>query len=457
MPKTVFIGSGAGFSGDRLDAALPVIETLSQRDGPRYLIYEVLAERTLAIAQRIKMRKPDLGYSPYLDKYLRLSLKSAMENGVRIISNLGAANPAGAAKRVHELAAELDLPPPRIGIVVGDDLTTVMSTDDIAAMETIEGISIAGKEIVAANTYLGAQPIADALALGVDIVLVGRTTDAALVLGPLIHEFGWRREDYDLLATGTLAGHLLECGGQVTGGYFCDPGFKDVPGMDNLGFPIGEISEDGSLVIAKAENTGGIVTTATVTEQILYEMHDPSTYLTPDVTLDVTGVMLSDDGANRIKITGAKGRPPPETLKTTVSANGGWLAEAEMIYAGPNAFARAKMAADIIRSRVRAHDVQDGLRVDIVGIGAVFDNDTSSRRDAINEPLNGEFRVRTAIRTDDKETGAYVNDEVLSLFCSGPAGGGGYRCNVTGQVNTASILVPRDMVEPHVRAEEIKP
>jgi hypothetical protein len=457
MPKTVFIGSGAGFSGDRLDAALPVIDTLSRRDGPRYLIYEVLAERTLAIAQRIKMRKPDQGYSPYLDKYLRLSLKAAMESGVRIVSNLGAANPAGAAKRVHELAQELGLPRPRIGIVIGDDLTTVMSTDDIGALETIEGLSISGKEIVAANTYLGAQPIADALALGVDIVLVGRTTDAALLLGPLIHEFGWKPEEYDLLATGTLAGHLLECGGQVTGGYFCDPGFKDVPGMDNLGFPIGEVSEDGSLVIAKAENTGGIVTTATVTEQILYEMHDPSAYLTPDVTLDVTQVTLSDDGPDRVKVSGAKGRPPPATLKTTVSADGGWLAEAEMIYAGPNAFARAKMAADIIKSRVRAHDVQDDLRVDIIGVGAVFDNDTSTRRDAINEPLNGEFRVRTAIRTDDKETGAYVNDEVLSLFCSGPAGGGGYRCSVTGQVNTASILVPRDMVEPHVRAEEIKP
>lgn len=457
MTKIVYIGSGAGFSGDRLDAALPVIQTLSQRKGPRYLIYEVLAERTLAIAQRIKMRKPDQGYSPYLDKYLRLSLKAAMENNVRIVSNLGAANPAGAAKRVHELAAELDLPAPRIGIVIGDDLTTVMSTDDIGVMETIEGISIAGKEIVAANTYLGAQPIADALALGVDIVLVGRTTDAALVLGPLIHEFGWGPEDFDLLATGTLAGHLLECGGQVTGGYFCDPGFKDVPGMDNLGFPIGEVSEDGSLVVTKAENTGGIVTTATVTEQILYEMHDPSTYLTPDVTLDVTDVALSDDGPDRIKIVGAKGRPPPATLKTTVSADGGWLAEAEMIYAGPNAFARAKMAADIIRSRVRAHDVQDDLRVDIIGTGAVFDNDTSTRRSAINEPMDGEFRVRTAIRTDDKETGAYVNDEVLSLFCSGPAGGGGYRCSVTGQVNTASILVPRDMVEPHIRAEEIKP
>lgn len=455
--KTIYIGSGAGFSGDRLDAALPVIETLSRRDGPRYLIYEVLGERTLAIAQRIKMRKPDQGYSPYLDKYLRLSLKPALENGVRIVANLGAANPEGAAKRVHALAAELGLPPLRIAIVVGDDLTSIMSTEDIGAVETIEGVSIAGKEIVAANTYLGARPVADALGMGVDMVLVGRTTDAALVLGPLLHEFGWSGDDHDLLAAGTLAGHLLECGGQVTGGYFCDPGFKDVPGMDNLGFPIGEISSDGDLVITKAENTGGLVTRATVIEQMLYEMHDPSAYLTPDVTLDVTGVTLSEDGENRIRVSGAKGTPPPETLKTTISADGGWLAEAEMIYAGPNAFARAQMAADIIKTRVRGHGVEDDLRVDIVGTGAVFDNDTSDRRGAINSAFDGEFRVRTAIRTADKDTGAYVNDEVLSLFCSGPAGGGGYRCSVTGQVNTASILVPRSTIEPHVRAEEIKP
>lgn len=457
IEKTVHIGSGAGFSGDRLDAALPVIETLSKHDGPRYLIYEVLGERTLAIAQRIKMRKPDQGYSPYLDKYLRLSLKPAMEHGVRIVANLGAANPEGAARRVHDLAAELGLPPLRIAIVLGDDLTMVMSTEEIGAVETIEGVSIAGKEIVAANTYLGARPVAGALAMDVDMVLVGRTTDAALVLGPLLHEFGWGAEDYDLLAAGTLAGHLLECGGQVTGGYFCDPGFKDVPGMDNLGFPIGEISANGDIVITKAENTGGLVSKATVIEQMLYEMHDPAAYLTPDVTLDVTGVTLSDDGDNRIRVSGAKGTPPPDTLKTTISADGGWLAEAEMIYAGPNAFARAQLAADIIKSRVRQHGVLEDLRVDIIGTGAVFDNDRSERREAINMPLDGEFRVRTAIRTDDKNTGEYVNDEVLSLFCSGPAGGGGYRCSVTGQVNTASILVPRAAVEPHVYAKEVTP
>ncbi|HBC06585.1 MAG TPA: hypothetical protein DC046_03265, partial [Rhodospirillaceae bacterium] len=329
------------------------------------------------------------------------------------------------------------------------------TAEDVAGLPTIEGVTIQGKEIVAANAYLGARPVAEALTLGTDVVLVGRTTDAALVLGPLIHEFGWTEDDWDRLAAGTLAGHLLECGGQVTGGYFCDPGFKDVPGMDELGFPIGEISADGSIVITKAENTGGLVTKATVTEQILYEMHDPAAYLTPDVALDVTGVTLADDGKDRVRVLGAKGHPPPETLKVTVSADGGWLGEAELTYAGPNALARANLAADIVRKRLTSRGVKDPVRVEIVGAGAAFDNDASDRQRGANMPLDGEYRLRAAVRTDDKATAQYVNDEVLSLFCSGPAGGGGYRCSVTGQVNTASVLVPRGPVEAQAKAEEV--
>lgn len=457
MTKTVYIGSGAGFAGDRLDAAIPVVETLRTCDGPRYLIFEVMGERTLAIAQRIKMRNPDKGYSPYLDEYLRGVLKACKENSVRIVSNLGNANPLGGAKRVHELAAELGIENLRVACVHGDDLLTFMDADEIGALPTIEGLEITGKEIVAANAYIGARPVADALALDVDVVLVGRTTDAALVLGPLIHEFGWDEKELDLLAQGTLCGHLLECGGQVTGGYFCDPGFKDVPGMDNLGFPIGEITADGSVVITKAANTGGLVSRATVIEQMLYEVHDPANYLTPDVTLDITGVTLAEDGENRIHLEGAKGKAPPETLKVTVSADGGWLGEAEMIYAGPNALARAELAADIVTKRCRKNGITDDIRVDIVGTGAVFDNDASDRRRGDNRPLDGEFRLRTAIRTMNKADAKYVNDEVLSLFCSGPAGGGGYRCNVMGQVNTASVLVPRETVETHCGASEVKP
>jgi len=453
--KTVFIGSGAGFAGDRRDAGIAVVETLRHCDGPRYLIFEVMGERTLAIAQRIRMRNAELGYSPYLEPYLRGVLAACREHGVRIVANFGNANPLGGAQRVHELAAELGISGLRVAVVLGDDLLAFMPAQEVAALPAIEGVSIEGKEIVAANAYLGARPVAQALALDVDIVLVGRTTDAALTLGPLIHEFGWRADDWDRLAAGTLAGHLLECGGQVTGGYFCDPGFKDVPGMHKLGFPIAEIDAGGAMVIGKAQNTGGLVSCATVTEQILYEMHDPGAYLTPDVTLDITGVTLEEAGTDRILVAGARGAPPPETLKVSVSADGGWLGEAEMLYAGPNALARARLAAEIVRTRCRRNGVTEPLRIEIIGTGAVFDNDISQRQRGANRSLDGEFRLRAAVRTHAKGTAEYVNDEVLSLFCSGPAGGGGFRCNVTGQVNTASVVVPREPVEAQTRVEEI--
>jgi hypothetical protein len=253
-----------------------------------------------------------------------------------------------------------------------------------------------------------------------------------------------------------MAGHLLECGGQVTGGYFCDPGFKDVPGMADFGFPIGEVTSDGDVVIGKAENTGGLVTRATVIEQLLYEVHDPSAYLTPDVTLDLTRVALEEDGENRIRVSGARGTPPPSTLKATVSCDGGWLGEAEMAYAGPNALARARLAADVVRDRCRRTTGDAGLRVEIFGAGAMFDGIAGWDSEAASSP-GGEYRVRAAIRTGTYEHAQYVTDEVQSLFCSGPAGGGGFRASVTAQVSTSSVLVERALVDPHARAEIVPP
>ncbi|MDP4796474.1 MAG: DUF1446 domain-containing protein, partial [Rhodospirillales bacterium] len=210
-------------------------------------------------------------------------------------------------------------------------------------------------------------------------------------------------------------------------------------------------------IISTADTTGGLVNNATVTEQLLYEIHDPAAYLTPDVRLDLMHVTLEDAGKDRVRVIGARGNPPPDTLKVTVSADGGWLGESEMIYAGPNALARARLAADIVRTRCERNGVKEPLRVEIIGTGAVFDNDASERERSKNMPMDGEYRLRAAIRTPDKETAQYVNDEVLSLFCSGPAGGGGFRCNITGQVNTASVLIDRAPVEAQARALEIKP
>lgn len=447
---TVHIGCGAGFMGDRFDAALPILASMANRDGPKYLMYEVLAERTLAVAQQLRRGNPEAGYSPYLDHYIRPSLAEAKQLGVRIISNMGAANPVGAAKRVREIADELGVKDLKIAAVTGDDLTTVMTPEDIASTPTMEGIGFEGRPIIAANVYLGARGISDALATGADIVLVGRTTDSALALGPLIHEYGWAEDDWDRLAAGTICGHLLECGGQVSGTYFADPGFKDVPDVARAGFPIAEVEADGGIIVTKPEHTGGLVSRATVTEQLLYEMHDPAAYLVADCISDITEIGLDEDGPNRIRVTNIKGHPAPATLKATVCVDNGWMAEAEMTYAGPNALARAELAGEIVRERLGILGVNEPARIDILGTSAVLDGGKTDRRRARKLSTDGEYRMRVASMASERSTAQAVADEVQSLYCSGPAAGGGYRFHVTPQIATASILIPRERIEPFV-------
>lgn len=452
---SVFIGCGAGFSGDRFDAASPVIASLGNVNGPRYLIFEVLAERTLALAQKTRRSFPNKGYSPYLERYLNPILEEVKASGIKIVTNMGAANSLEAAKCVKKIANEKNIKNLRIAIVNGDDLLPIYSKQYIRSQPVIEGVVIGGEDIIAANAYLGAAPIAKALSLGVDMVLVGRTTDAALTLGPLMYEFNWSWDDWDRIAQGTLAGHLLECGAQITGAYFADPGFKNVPGLEEVGFPIAEINEIGDIVITKANNTGGLVDRKTVIEQMLYEIHDPENYLSADVTLDLTRVSVEDIGKDRVFISGAKGTPPPPTLKATISIDGGWISEAEITYAGLNSLARAEMAASIVRRRCQIIGIQEIVRVDIFGTNSVFDNNTSDRRNKTNFPPSGEYRVRAAVRSGNREISQLVSDEVLSLYCSGPAGGGGVRQLIDEQIRTASILVEREEVMKNVEVLEV--
>jgi len=449
-----YIGCGAGFSGDRYDAAVPVVATLATLPGERFLIYEVLAERTLAIAQKLRREDPQQGYSPFLDAYLALVLAECHRHGIRIVTNMGAANPLGAARRVQALARELGVSGLKVAAVTGDDLLATMSEAEIREQPLIEGLEPGDRPIVAANAYLGAQPVAQALATGAHVVLVGRTTDAALSLGPLLHVHGWGADALDLLAQGTACGHLLECGAQVTGAYFADPGFKDVDDLANVGFPIAEVGADGDLVITKAAHTGGLVNRATVIEQLLYEVHDPYNYLTPDVTLDLGEVCVDEIGPHRVRVSGARGKPPPDTLKATVCIDAGWLGEGEISYAGPNALPRARLAASVVRERCRHLGIREPVRVEVLGTQAIFDSNAQQRHAQVAFPADGEYRVRAAVRSPRREVAQRVADEVLSLYCSGPAGGAGVRQHVTAQVSTASILVDRAHAQPRVTVME---
>lgn len=440
------IGCGAGFSGDRWDAAGPVVRTLREAGGPAVLMFETLAERTLALAQLRRRQDPEAGWEPSLERFVAPVLRDCVAAGIPIVGNFGAANPVGAARRLQQLANSLGLPPMRIAVVQGDDLLAAL---DVERMDRILPAGLRGKPLVSANAYLGARQIADALQAGAQVVVTGRVADPALALGPMLAHFGWTDKDWDLLACGTMAGHLLECGAQVTGGYFADPGVKDVPGVANPGFPIVEMHADGRFVVTKASGTGGCVDRRTVTEQLLYEIHDPAAYLTPDVVADITEATLTEDGPDRIAVTGVRGHARPDTFKATLCYEGGWLAEGEISYAGPNAAARARLAAQIVRERLRHLELGHlPLRADLIGVASVLADDAGRWWEHQQLAPRDDVRLRIAAASPAKEEAEAVAREVLALYTCGPAGGGGVRTQVTPRLASDSCLVPREWLHP---------
>ena len=328
----LLIGCAAGFSGDRTDAAGPVVDTLIARlaAGPAgqraFLIFETLAERTLALAQLRRRADPEAGYEPLLDAMLRPVLARCLAHGIRIVSNFGAANPRAAARHIARMAGELGIAVPRIAVVEGDDLA---SPAQRALLREQLGAQMERIRLVSANAYIGAEPIAAALDAGAQIVVCGRVADPSLAVGPAMSHFGWAADDWDRLGRATMAGHLLECGAQVCGGYFADPGYKEVPAPEAIGFPIAEIDAEGGCTISKADAPGGLVSEATVKEQLLYEVHDPAAYLTPDVVADIGEAQVRAVGPNRVALTGVRGHVRPTHYKANVCHEGGWLAEGE--------------------------------------------------------------------------------------------------------------------------------
>ena len=449
MASTAFIGVGAGFAGDRTDAADPVVDALSGCDGPRFLMFETLAERTLALAQLERKRDPAAGFSPALDRFLTPVLARCLDRNIKIVGNFGAANPRAAADRIFALTRDLKLRPPRVAVIEGDDLTGVLSPSEFTEREVDGKVLRGAPDIIAANLYLGAAPIAEALDQGADIVVTGRIADSALALGPLMHVFGWCADAWNKLATGTLAGHLLECGAQVTGGYFADPGYKDVPRMADIGYPIAEISVEGEIVVTKPPGTGGRVDRLTVTEQLLYEIHDPAAYLAPDVVLDLTNVTVEEVGRDRVRVTGARGQPAPETLKATVCIDNGTLGEAEISYAGANAAGRARLAAETIQERMRRRAPKLAFRVDAIGAISVFGDSHGAMLRTWNCESE-DIRLRFAAQSSNAAEVELLLDEVEALYCAGPAGGAGVRRRLTPRLASASCLIERKYAAPRV-------
>jgi hypothetical protein len=443
MMRTIRIGSGAGYSGDRIE---PAVE-LAEKGDIQYLVFECLGERTVALAQQARMKNPDGGYDPLLEERMRAVLPICAAKGIKIVTNMGAAHSVAAARKTVEIARSLGLAALKIAAVVGDDVLDACKERDLPIMEFDGTIKQLGNRLLSANAYLGAEPIADALAGGADIVITGRASDPALFLAPMIHAFGWAMDDWNLLGQGTVAGHLLECAGQITGGYFADPGYKDVLDLARLGFPIGEVGEDGSLVVTKVEGSGGAVTAQTCKEQLLYEVHDPRRYVQPDVVADFSQVKVEEIATDRVRISGGRGTMRTDTLKVSVGYVDSFIGEGQISYAGPGALARGRLALDIVRERLKLTGVAASeLRFELIGVDALHGAEISARA---NEPY--EVRVRVAGRTENLREAIRIGNEVETLYTNGPAGGGGAFKSARDVVAVASVLLPRELAKPTIR------
>jgi hypothetical protein len=440
LAETVRIGCGAGFQGDRLEPAL----VLAEHGKLDYLMLECLGERTVALAQLRKLHDPAHGYDSLLERRIEGLLPLIRRNGVRVVTNMGAANPLAGAEKIIAIARKLGLKV-RVAALTGDDVFEALDPAQ-PALETGEPLSSSGA-LFSANAYLGVEAMLPCLESGADIVLTGRVADPSLALAPLVHHFGWELDDADRFARGTVVGHLLECAGQLTGGYFADPGKKDVAGMARLGFPFADVDADGHARLSKVAGTGGVINRMTATEQLLYEVTDPSAYLTPDVTADFSRVAITETGPDTITVSGARGKTRPDTLKVSVGYHAGYIGEGEISYAGENCVARAQLGGEIVAERLRGQFQE--LRVDVVGLSALHTRPMSGGND---RPY--EVRLRVAGRSADRAQAALIGEEVEALFTNGPAGGGGARKETREQIGIVSCLIARDKVKPAVTVFE---
>jgi hypothetical protein len=447
-PKTsIRIGGGAGFSGDRIE---PAVE-LAERGTLDYLIFECLAERTIALAQRARARNPEAGYDPYLVARMNAVLPTCRTRGIRVITNMGAANPVAALAAVKEVARRHGLRGFTIAAVLGDDVLPIVKGRDFVLDETGQTLGELGDAVQSANAYLGAEPIVEALAHDAAVVITGRVADPSLGVAAQMHAFGWATNDWNRLGQGTVVGHLLECAGQLTGGYFADPGYKEVPNLARLGFPIAEVRDDGIATMTKVPGSGGMVTVQTCTEQLLYEVHSPDTYLTPDVTADFSRVTVAEVAPDCVRVKGGTGRARPDAFKVSVGYDAGFIGEGQISYAGPGAVARARLAQAVVRQRLEIlRIVPREIRYDLIGLDALSGCMPSARA-----PEPSEVRLRVIGRTSTLREAMRIGQEVETLLTNGPAGGGGATVRAEPALSIGSIFLPRSTVTPTIRYEVI--
>jgi len=449
--KNKRLGSGTAWARDRFQLALDIVD----RGNIDYLIFESMSEVTMSNAQVNKLNNPELpGYDPYLERRIGSVLKDCVKRNIKIISNQGWLDPEGAAEKIVELARNIGVEKLRVGAVVGGDLKEILPKTDLCLAETSERISELRDRYVSAEAYLGAEWIVEALKNDAQVVITPRVADASLYVGPLAYEYNWDMDDWDRLGKGTVVGHLLECACQVTGAYFCDPGYKDVPDLSHVGAPIAEVDESGDAIITKTPKTGGIVSTATCKEQLLYEVGDPSLYLTPDVAANFTTVKMTNIADNQVHITNATGTKRPDTLKVLVGLKDDFIAEEMVLYAGPGAWERAQLAQEILIERFKEEELNpERMRMDFLGVNAVH-------REASPIPAVMPYEVvlRIAVHTKTKEEAQKLRKVVDPMAVSGPAGTGKYSTmgtTVRPVISIYSTLVPREMVPVKVIFKEL--
>lgn len=455
MKDKIRIASGQGFWGDLLEAPYYQV-TKGQID---YLVMDYLAEVTMSILQKQKKKDPRLGYARDIPELMKKILPICVEKNIKIITNGGGVNPVACAEEVKKVANQLGIKNLKIGVVLGDDILD--KVDELISqgiglnnMDTGESIIKIKDRLLSANVYFGSQPIVEALKLGAHIVITGRTTDTGLTLAPMVYEFDWSYEDYNLMAAGTVAGHILECGAQATGGNF-HGNWESIENMAEIGFPIAEAYPNGEVIITKHENTGGLVSIETVSEQLVYEIGNPKNYITPECVADFTSIRLEQAGKNRVRVFDVKGSAPTEFYKVSASYFDGYSAVGTLTYSWPKALTKAKAADKILRERLNLLGLKfEEIRTEFLGYNACH----GPLAKEIDEDLINEVVFRIAVRSKDYNSVERFGREIAPLILTGPPGVTGFaggRPKPSEVVAYWPALIPKKLINPIVEIVEV--